>query len=141
MTHSLDSKDISWPACIAELRSQGTSIVKAHKISFDMASEIDQDSGEPGSVLYLNLFGIYREALTNIVKHSRATKVVVTFRVSNGILTFTVKDNGRGQDRFAAMDQGRGLTNMRARAVEMGGTLTVSTNEGTCICVTVPVLT
>jgi PAS domain S-box-containing protein len=138
LMHSLDSRDLSWHTCIAELRNQGTSIVKAHRISFDMTSEIDDDSGEPGSILYLNLFRIYREALTNIVKHSRATKVVVSFRVGKGNLTLTVQDNGRGRDRSAALNQGRGLTNMKNRALEIGGTVTVSTDEGTCVCFTVP---
>ncbi len=140
LMHSLDSKDLSWHACVAELRNQGMSIVKAHKISFDMTSQIDDVSGEPGSILYLNLFRIYREALTNIVKHSQATKVVVSFRVCMEDLTLTVQDNGRGRDRSATLNRGRGLTNMKNRANEIGGAVTVSTDEGTCVCVTVPLL-
>ncbi len=138
LMHSLDTKDLSWHTCIAELRSQGTSIVKAHKISFEMTSEVDDDAGEPGSILYLNLFRIYREALTNVVKHSQATKVTVRFRVDKGNLSLSVQDNGRGLDRTAALDRGRGLTNMKTRAVEIGGAVTVSTDAGTCVCVTVP---
>ena len=117
------------------------SIVKAHGISFDMTSQIDDAGGKPGSILYLNLFRIYREALTNIVKHSQATKVVVSFLVGDEKLTLTVQDNGRGWDRSAAMDRGRGLTNMKNRASEIGGTVAVSMDEGTCVCVTVPLLT
>ncbi len=141
LMHSLDSKDLSWHACVAELRNQGMSIVKAHKISFDMTSQIDDVSGEPGSILYLNLFRIYREALTNIVKHSQATKVVVSFRIGMEDLTLTVQDNGRGRDRSATLNRGRGLTNMKNRANEIGGTVTVSTDEGTCVRVTVPLRT
>jgi PAS domain S-box-containing protein len=138
LMHSLDSKDLSWHTCVAELRNQGMSIVKAHKISFDMTSQIDDTSGDPGSILYLNLFRIYREALTNIIKHSQATRVVVGFRVGSGNLTLTVQDNGRGRDHSATLNRGRGLTNMKNRALEIGGTVTVSTDEGTCVCVTVP---
>jgi PAS domain S-box-containing protein len=141
LMHSLDSKDLSWHTCVAELRNQGMSIVKAHGISFDMTSQIDDAGGKPGSILYLNLFRIYREALTNIVKHSQATKVVVSFLVGDEKLTLTVQDNGRGWDRSAAMDRGRGLTNMKNRASEIGGTVAVSMDEGTCVCVTVPLLT
>jgi PAS domain S-box-containing protein len=138
LMHSLDSKDLSWHTCMAELRNQGTSIVKAHQISFDMTSEIDNDSGEPESILYLNLFRIYREALTNIVKHARATTVVVSFRVGKGNLTLTVQDNGWGRDRSVAMQRGRGLANMKTRAIEIGGTVTISTDEGTRVCLTAP---
>jgi PAS domain S-box-containing protein len=141
LMHSLDSKDLSWHTCAAELRSQGMSIVKAYDISFDMTSQIDDTSVEPGSILYLNLFRIYREALTNIVKHSQATKVVVSFRVGQENLTLTVQDNGRGRDPSAAVKSGRGLTNMKNRANEVGGTVTVSMDGGTCVYVIVPFLT
>jgi PAS domain S-box-containing protein len=141
LMHSLDSKDLSWQTCVAELRNQGMSIVKAHKISFDMTSQIDYASGDPGSILYLNLFRIYREALTNIVKHSRATKVVVGFRVDSENLTLTVQDNGRGLAPSAAVESGRGLFNMKNRASEIGGTVKVAADEGTYVCVTVPLMT
>jgi PAS domain S-box-containing protein len=138
LMHSLDSKDLSWHTLIAELRNQGMSTLKAHKISFEMTSEIDNDSGEPGSILYLNLFRIYREALTNIVKHSQATGVVVSLQVGQGRLTLTVKDNGSGKHHSVTLVRGRGLANMKTRATEIGGTVTVSNDEGTCVCVAVP---
>jgi signal transduction histidine kinase len=86
----------------------------------------------------LNLFRIYREALTNIVKHSQATGVVVSLQVGQGRLTLTVKDNGSGKDRPVTLVRGRGLANMKTRATEIGGTVTVSGDEGTCVFVAVP---
>jgi hypothetical protein len=36
---------------------------------FDIKTEIDIDHREPDSFLWLNLFRIYKEALTNVMKH------------------------------------------------------------------------
>ena len=82
LMHSLDARELDWHTLIAELRNQGTSALESHKISFDMNTEMAQNPGRPGGLLYLNLFRIYREALTNVIKHAGASKVAVHFRVA-----------------------------------------------------------
>jgi len=63
-----------------------------------------------------------QEALTNVVRHARATRVQVTIEVS-GALEVVVADDGHGirADRPA----GVGLTSMRERAAELGGTVSI----------------
>jgi signal transduction histidine kinase len=96
------------------------SIVEAQGISFDMTSQIDDVSGDPGSILYLKLCRIFREALTNVIKHPQATTVVIGFRVSMENVILTVQDNGRGRDHYVGLNRGRGLANMKNRANEIG---------------------
>jgi two-component system NarL family sensor kinase len=73
-------------------------------------------------------FWIVKEALTNVVKHARATRCVVTVRDG---LRLSVVDNGGG----GLHDGGVGLTSMRARAEELGGWCEV-TDTGRGVAVT-----
>lgn len=138
LMYSLDSKDLSWHTLIAELRNQGISTVAPHDISFEMTLQIEKNTEEPGSLLCMNLFRIYREALTNVIKHSKAKRVDVNFHVGEGRLVLTVRDNGQGWDKIARTVKGRGMSNMKARAAEIGGTVVVIADKGTCVSVEIP---
>lgn len=87
-------------------------------------------------------FRIIEEAVTNVVKHARATQVVVTLRVEAAALFITIGDDGIGL-RTVGESNGLGLQSMRERATEIGGTCVVTPNpvgRGTLISVTVPIL-
>jgi signal transduction histidine kinase len=65
------------------------------------------------------------EGLTNAVKHSYATKVVLSARRTNGALVVAVADDGVGG---AAIDRGSGLTGLSDRVAAHGGTLRIHSN-------------
>jgi signal transduction histidine kinase len=67
------------------------------------------------------------EGLTNAVKHSRASKVVLSARRSNGALVLSVADDGVGG--AAATNRGSGLTGLSDRVAAHGGTLHVHSNS------------
>ena len=71
-----------------------------------------------------HLFRIAQEALTNIARHSQATKVHITLEVEGTVVRLTILDNGCGlsPDREESSTS-LGLIGMRARARECGGTL------------------
>jgi signal transduction histidine kinase len=67
---------------------------------------------------------ILQEALTNVAKHSQATRVEISLSAGNGMIDGSVKDDGVGFDP----DQLRGnfgLVAMRERAEKLGGSLDV----------------
>lgn len=66
-------------------------------------------------------YRIVMEALTNVARHSGATRAKVTLRVGDGCLAVDISDNGNAGDEWVP---GIGLTSMRERASELGGTLT-----------------
>ncbi len=134
--HSLDTKDLNWRTLAAELRNQGTSMLEPHSIAFAMESSVGDGNELPGSLLWVNLFKIYKEALTNVIKHSRATAVKVDLAVSASAVVVTVEDNGTGWNTHQG--NGRGLSNMRRRAEEIGGTLAFQSGEGTRVRVEIP---
>lgn len=139
LMYSLDKQDLTWNTLIAELRNRGTRTVEPHLISFEMTAQIEEGSREPGTLLCLHLFRIYRETLTNIIKHSRAKKVSVILHVDRDRVMLAVQDDGQGYNEAAAHGKGRGIANMKTRAAEIGGTVTVKTEKGTHVSVEIPV--
>ncbi|MDF0720308.1 two-component regulator propeller domain-containing protein [Kaistella sp. PBT33-4] len=82
----------------------------------------------------ISVFRIVQEALHNIVKHSGADRVDIYFE-STDKMSLTVKDNGTGFNE-REHSNGFGLSNMKARANEMGFELKVKTGpEGTEITI------
>ncbi len=87
------------------------------------------------------LFHIAQEALTNVIKHARATTVTARLSSSDGRLVLSIADNGVGFDLAQAeCGTGYGLRNMAERASALGGTLLVESacGKGTQIKVEVP---
>jgi signal transduction histidine kinase len=68
-----------------------------------------------------NVFLAVKEALTNVLKHSRATEVWLRLSLDNDEVRIFIKDNGRGFEPEKIAAGGNGLENMRSRLVECGG--------------------
>lgn len=76
------------------------------------------------SELETHLFRIAQEALTNIARHSKATRVLVSLHMQNDQLKLVVEDNGKGLPQVEQTTRpSLGLTGMRARARQCGGIL------------------
>lgn len=87
------------------------------------------------------IFLTTQEALANVARHARATKVTVTAQNHLRGVELVITDNGRGFD-VSAMRQavGHGLANMRARAEDLQGTFRINSapGKGTVIRLTFP---
>jgi two-component system NarL family sensor kinase len=83
-------------------------------------------------------FRIASEAMTNVVRHSGATRCLVSAEL-NGSFQLTVTDNGKGADRTTT--RGVGWTSMRERAAELGGSCTITNqpNGGLIVHAVLPV--
>lgn len=87
----------------------------------------------------LQLLRVAQEALTNVVKHAGASEVDVRLRLVDGQLELEVRDNGIGAAGVSEDSSGRGLTNMRTRAGQLGGDVeVVGGSGGTRVTVHVP---
>ncbi|MFZ1159138.1 MAG: PAS domain-containing protein [Candidatus Sulfotelmatobacter sp.] len=73
------------------------------------------------------VFRIVQEALTNVFRHSEASKVWITLTQKDGLIVVAVRDDGKGIDRRIAELQpdsvGVGIGGMKQRAKEFGGEL------------------
>jgi signal transduction histidine kinase len=92
-------------------------------------------------LIEINLYRIVQEALTNVVRHAKATQAdVLLERRENQIITI-IEDNGIGFDPETRSQSGRlGLLGMRERAEMMDGHLLVESTPsgGTTIYVEIP---
>jgi len=90
--------------------------------------------------LTTTVFRIYQEALTNVSRHSRASRVEVSLAVGGGVLKLDVVDNGIGVPDVMPR-HGLGVTGMQERAKRLGGECTVTRREGdgTAVSLTVPI--
>jgi len=79
---------------------------------------------------------VIAEALTNVMKHSRATWAMVVVSVVEGALYIEVQDNGTG----GANPNGPGLVGINDRVTAMGGRLEVGrpAGGGTLLSATLP---
>ncbi|MBK9055376.1 MAG: GAF domain-containing sensor histidine kinase [Chloroflexi bacterium] len=89
------------------------------------------------------IFLTTQEALANIARHARASKVTIEVapHVNNQLITLTIMDDGRGFDTSQQNNMvGHGLSNMRARAESLNGSFGIYSvlGRGTKITMTLP---
>jgi len=87
-----------------------------------------EDPPQLSPVQEVTAYRIIQEALTNARRHAQATSVELRIAERDGGLEITVSDDGRGLPRQPRA--GLGLTSMRERASELGGTFTVASRPG-----------
>jgi two-component system, NarL family, sensor histidine kinase DesK len=75
-----------------------------------------------------------REAITNVVRHARASACRVSLHADGGGVVFCVHDDGHG----GTPREGNGLQGMRTRIAEAGGTLAVDGSSGMRVVMTLP---
>jgi PAS domain S-box-containing protein len=83
------------------------------------------------TVVETALYRVVQEALTNVVRHARATRVDVLVEHRGDRVFVMVEDNGVGFDLEQARQGDHfGLLGLRERAEALGGTLTVESSPG-----------
>ena len=88
------------------------------------------------------LFRILQEALTNIVRHARATKVIVSLILGDHAVTLRVQDNGIGITPQHLTDaRSFGLMGMRERIYPWGGNVEIhgEAGKGTEVMINIPI--
>ena len=111
---------------------------------FETTFQMDPLPWEPHLEVKVLIYRAFQEALANLVRHSRATRIAVELAVSGGQLVLSIRDNGVGFDAqrvFSAppsVASGIGLRSIRETARELGGTLDVESGpDGTKLVVSV----
>lgn len=107
----------------------------------DIGTDIDYPVTDENDPL---VFAVARELVSNVVRHSGATRASVALRVLDGVCHLAVIDDGVGmsaQDALRSLAQGHiGIASQRSRVEAAGGTMSiVPSTVGTHIAVTVPI--
>ena len=81
--------------------------------------------------LCVTVYRLVQEALTNVARHSKATKVLLNlYTTTQGNLLLNIRDNGRGLPSVQHSSQGFGLLGMRERVASLKGRFNLLTKPG-----------
>jgi signal transduction histidine kinase len=101
----------------------------------------DQQMTQPDPTVTSHVLAIASEALSNVVRHSQATRALVTVEHDATEWTVAIDDNGVGFEPSAAARMGhQGLANIRDRTRRIGGDVTITSQpgQGTQVTIHVP---
>lgn len=97
----------------------------------------DADFARLESAIGISAYRMIQEALSNVVKHARATQASVTLLLDADALHIAVADNGRGYDTGQA-SAGIGIVGMRERVYAFNGGIDIDGSSGTRIAIRLP---
>lgn len=127
------------------MRRFAEDFLDAKGIEFSIRSSLDERDVHLGADLRREVYLIFKECVSNLVKHSSCTEAALTFSISGPWLTITIADNGKGFEPGSNGTEtgmgGHGLASMQRRAQALGGSLTIDSHagSGTKITLKVPI--
>jgi signal transduction histidine kinase len=111
---------------------------------FEASLQIHPLPWEPHLEVKILIYRGLQEALSNLVRHSQATRIIAALEVRDGLIVLSICDNGVGFDAEhvfsapASVASGIGLRSIRETAQELGGRLEVESGaDGTKLVVSV----
>ena len=135
--YSLDLGDRELPLALANFRERLMPQLHRLGVTLDWSiAELPDVSGvTPGNALAV--LRILQEAITNALKHGPARRIVIRGAVApDGMLAITIENDGRP---FAENGSGHGLANMRRRAQQLRGKLSIEAKaQGTAFTLLLP---
>jgi PAS domain S-box-containing protein len=143
---------LSWDLSPSSLEDLGLSAALGYLVeetcrNHNMQCEVVMDEIDHlfAPEIQINIYRIFQETLTNVVKHARASLVSVNVAREGGQVSFMIRDNGRGFNLKQAMSgkvakKSLGLTAMNERALMARGSLQISSRRGrgTTIAFSIP---
>jgi signal transduction histidine kinase len=113
-------------------------VLEPQNIQVEFTTEIAEKDIRLGMEKRRDLFLLFKEAINNIAKHSKAGITSIVFRREGKRLIMKIEDNGIGFDRALSLP-GNGLRNMAERIQLMGGAIDIQSapGKGTTIRVTI----
>jgi len=117
-----------WDELIAKCRKYAADLLKSKDIkhSFDFPESV---KGKPLLEVRQHFWLIYKELLTNAVRHSGADNIHIDIRKNADLIILTVEDDGIGFDTGLVSD-GNGLKNLKKRAAAINAELKIESDAG-----------
>jgi two-component system sensor histidine kinase UhpB len=127
---------------IGDWRAEVVSRLTQSNIEAEWLSLAEEVSHTLPARAYVQTTRVLREAVSNVIKHSGATRCVVRCQLADGDFQLIIQDNGRGvpTEKDGRLDRGHGMASMKSRAKQMQGQCLVESGPGwgTLIRLTIP---
>ncbi|MCP9292599.1 ATP-binding protein [Gracilimonas sediminicola] len=117
-----------WLSFLSKCRRFTSDLLESKEMDYSL--KIDEFiPGKLDMQLRQHLWLIFKEMVTNAVRHSQATQLDVIMKYEDGELKLVVQDNGEGMD-VDNVRKGNGLVNIHKRAEQINGEISLKTSEG-----------
>ncbi len=94
-------------------------------------SVIGRNNSKNNHKIAIYIYRIVQEAITNIIKHSDASKASITIEFTADYVSLAVRDNGKGFNVLEKRNsQGNGLSNIHDRVLVLKGSISMNSNKG-----------
>lgn len=128
ISHELVQPDFDDQSLVEKIASLSNSMLKEAGINVNIQkSRINEEQID--KKLKLAIYRIFQEQYTNIIKHSKATSVSVSFHNDKEALKIRITDDGKGTSPDQLTD-GIGLKNIKSRLSIFQGKASIITNPG-----------
>jgi signal transduction histidine kinase len=121
---------------VPALRQRATNLRTEDGRTMRVSVEAPEALPELSAAVEAAAYRIATEALTNAARHSGSDEAALCITVDGGRLSVAVRDGGRNGQPWTP---GVGLSSMRERAAEVGGTLTVAGKDGFAVEALLPI--
>ncbi len=138
----LTGKPVRLSDALGDWRAEVVSRLGQANIGANWQSPVDDLPQTLPARSYVQTTRILREAVSNIIKHSGASRCSVSGAIRDADFVLTIRDNGKGipMELDGKLDRGHGMTSMKQRAKGLQGQCLVESGPGfgTVIRLTVP---
>lgn len=132
---SMDSRYDSLTDLLARMKASTDSILTNIDCRFS-CQDLDMELKVPPNTKQ-NLFLIFKEAISNSLKHSGASIIKIHMQRRSQTLVLSIHDNGTGL-RESELDSGNGIKNMKWRAHILDGNAQITNENGVRVQIQVP---
>ncbi|GAB5408728.1 MAG: hypothetical protein BalsKO_10930 [Balneolaceae bacterium] len=123
----INPENDSWELFLAKCRRFASDLLESKELEYTLKIT-EHVPGKLSMEVRQHLWMIFKEMVTNAVRHSEATRLDIIMDIENGILKLIVQDNGKGFDVDETKD-GNGIRNIRKRAVKIGAVIKIHSEE------------
>jgi two-component system sensor histidine kinase UhpB len=133
---SIRSENEKIESLVARVREYASQTLEALDIEIKISYDAELNDRELPIQTRKELLLICKEAITNIAKHAQASKVTLSFEKNKDALELVIKDNGK----WKGNGTGTGTKSMKERAVQLGGSLSITPDTtGTLVELAIPI--
>lgn len=126
---TINPENDSFEKIIIRMRSFAYQLLKAKKVEYTF--EVDEKLSSVALPMQVrkNFYLVFKEAITNVVKYSEASRVSILLYEKNKTIMLRIRDNGKGIP-VNAQSLGNGLMNMTRRAKEISAEINIISANG-----------
>lgn len=124
---SINPDNDSWELFLSKCRRFASDLLESKELEYNLKIT-EHIPGKLNMENRQHFWMIFKEMVTNAVRHSKATRLDVIMDVENGTLKLIVQDNGIGFD-LDEIKEGNGIRNIKKRAAKIGATIKIHSEE------------